>query len=236
MAPQRSPWLYRQGSGLRASPARVCHYARVGASQLKNRSLSRAGPGHTHRKLNVDLPAYLSIRFFHIANDGLTTVVHMDMLDADKLLPAITQASKDLNLGRISPHQTSRSRSERRNSTLLAKATSSLARPPWRLCACRPSGRRAHPQFRPSVLRLRSSRAQHSWRVRKFHPKANEMQPVFGKARRSRNRSTLCRELYSAAATNVCASPSGGWTFAILPSARNTLTRTGGTRRSTSQR
>ena len=30
---------------------------------------------------------------FHIADDGLTTVVHMDMLDADKLLPAITQAS-----------------------------------------------------------------------------------------------------------------------------------------------
>ena len=67
--------------------------------------------------------------------------------------------------------------------------------PPWRLCACRPSGRRALPQFRPSALRLRSSRARHSWRVRKFHPKANDMQIVFGTTRHSRSRSTWCREL-----------------------------------------
>jgi hypothetical protein len=32
----------------------------------------------------------------HIADDGLTTIVHMNMLDADKLLPAIPQASKKL--------------------------------------------------------------------------------------------------------------------------------------------
>ena len=41
---------------------------------------------------------------FHIADDGLPIIVHMDVLDADKLLPAITQASKNLNLGRKSPH------------------------------------------------------------------------------------------------------------------------------------
>jgi hypothetical protein len=52
------------------------------------------------------------IRLFHIADDRPATVIYVHMLDADKLLSAITQASKNLNLGRISPHQTSRSRSE----------------------------------------------------------------------------------------------------------------------------
>jgi hypothetical protein len=42
----------------------------------------------------------------------------MDVLDADKLLAAGSQATKNLNLGRISPHQTSRRRSEGRNSLL----------------------------------------------------------------------------------------------------------------------
>jgi hypothetical protein len=30
---------------------------------------------------------------FHIADDGLSTIVYLDVLDSDKLLPAITQAS-----------------------------------------------------------------------------------------------------------------------------------------------
>jgi undecaprenyl pyrophosphate phosphatase UppP len=60
----------------------------------------------------------LRIRLFHIADDGLPTIVHIDVLDADKLLPAVTQASTNLNLGCVSPHQTSRRRSERRNSLL----------------------------------------------------------------------------------------------------------------------
>ena len=58
------------------------------------------------------------ILLFHIADDGLATIVHMDVLDADKLLPAIPKASKNLNLGRISSHQTSRRRSEGDNSPL----------------------------------------------------------------------------------------------------------------------
>jgi hypothetical protein len=48
----------------------------------------------------------LRIGFFHIADDGLSAIVHMDVLNADKLLPAVTQASKNLNLSCISPHQT----------------------------------------------------------------------------------------------------------------------------------
>ena len=60
----------------------------------------------------------LSIGLFHIADESLPAVVHMDVLDTDKLLAATTQASKDLNLGCISPHQTSRRRSEGDNSLL----------------------------------------------------------------------------------------------------------------------
>ena len=46
----------------------------------------------------------LRIRLFHIADAGLPTVIHMDVLDADNFLFAVTQASKDLNLGCIRPH------------------------------------------------------------------------------------------------------------------------------------
>ncbi|MGB6767966.1 MAG: hypothetical protein WBE50_07715 [Methyloceanibacter sp.] len=44
------------------------------------------------------------IRLFHIANDGLSTIVHMDVLDATKLLSAVTQASKQLYLHRKCLH------------------------------------------------------------------------------------------------------------------------------------
>jgi hypothetical protein len=50
------------------------------------------------------------------------TIIYVDVLDADKLLPAVTQASENLNLSRISPQQTSRRRSERRNSPLRSKS------------------------------------------------------------------------------------------------------------------
>jgi hypothetical protein len=46
----------------------------------------------------------LRIRPFHIADDGLPAVIHMNMFDADYLLPAMTQASKNLYLRRISPN------------------------------------------------------------------------------------------------------------------------------------
>jgi hypothetical protein len=66
------------------------------------------------------------IGFFHIANDGLPTIVHVDVLDAHKLLPAVTQAAKDLNLAGISSHQPGRSRSERRNPPLCSKTAIQL--------------------------------------------------------------------------------------------------------------
>jgi hypothetical protein len=58
---------------------------------------------------------------FHVADDGLPAVVHMDVLDADKLLASASKASKNLNLHCISSHQTSRRRSERRYSPLCCK-------------------------------------------------------------------------------------------------------------------
>ena len=50
----------------------------------------------------------LRLGLFHLANDGLSSVVHIDMLDADVLLAAVSQTSKDLNLRCKSPHQSGR--------------------------------------------------------------------------------------------------------------------------------
>ena len=63
---------------------------------------------------------------FHIADDGLPTIIHMDVLDAHKLLPAVAQAAKDLNLGGISSHQPGRSRPKRRNPSLCSKTAIQL--------------------------------------------------------------------------------------------------------------
>jgi hypothetical protein len=52
----------------------------------------------------------LRIRFFHVADEGLPAVIHMNMFNADNLMSAMTQASKNLRLRRVRPHQTSRSR------------------------------------------------------------------------------------------------------------------------------
>ena len=54
----------------------------------------------------------------------------MDVLDPDKLMTAITQPSKDLNLGCKSPQQTSRRRSERRNSPLRSESAVQLGENP----------------------------------------------------------------------------------------------------------
>jgi hypothetical protein len=69
-------------------------------------------PSHAMARLRQVL---CSILLFHIADDGLPAIMDMHMLDAHKLLSAMTQASKDLYLG-ASPHQTSRRRTKGRNS------------------------------------------------------------------------------------------------------------------------
>ena len=65
-----------------------------------------AGPVYRARSdfCIVRCSSILRILLLHIADDGLPTIVHMNVLDADKLLAAVTQASKNLNLRRISPH------------------------------------------------------------------------------------------------------------------------------------
>ena len=85
------------------------------ASSLRLRHNAEAAHQHTAADPRVSEGG---VGLFHIPDDSLSAIVHMDMLDAGKLLPAITQASKNLNLGRIGPHKTSRSRSEGRNSLL----------------------------------------------------------------------------------------------------------------------
>jgi hypothetical protein len=46
------------------------------------------------RGLSQKSPHLGRIWLFHVANDGLPAIVHMDMLDADDLLAAVTQAPK----------------------------------------------------------------------------------------------------------------------------------------------
>lgn len=59
------------------------------------------------------------MRSFDIPDDGLTTIAHANMLDADILLTAVTQASKDLDLHCIRSHQSSRRRSEGGNAAFI---------------------------------------------------------------------------------------------------------------------
>jgi hypothetical protein len=66
---------------------------------------------------------------FHIGDDGLPTLVDVDVLDADVLMPAMTKPPKYLNLGCISPHQTSGSRPERRNPPFRCEGDVQLADP-----------------------------------------------------------------------------------------------------------
>jgi len=47
---------------------------------------------------------------FHNADDGLSTIIDVDVLDANILLIAVTQPSKHLNLHHVRSEQTTRSR------------------------------------------------------------------------------------------------------------------------------
>ena len=51
------------------------------------------------RKLPTGLTSHF--RLFHVAYDGLPTVIDVDVLDANVLLPTVTKPSKHLDLGRI---------------------------------------------------------------------------------------------------------------------------------------
>ena len=51
------------------------------------------------RKLPIGLTSHF--RLFHVAYDSLPTVIDVDVLDANVLLPTVTKPSKHLDLGRI---------------------------------------------------------------------------------------------------------------------------------------
>ena len=57
-------------------------------------------------------------RRLHIADDGLPTVIDVDVLDANILIPTMTQPSKNLDLGRIGSQQSSRRGGKRDDSVL----------------------------------------------------------------------------------------------------------------------
>jgi hypothetical protein len=72
-------------------------------------------------------------RRYHIADGGMPTVVHVYMLDTDKLLPPCTQASENFHLHCIRLHQTSRSRSESRYPSFRSKTAIHLYKY-WHCC------------------------------------------------------------------------------------------------------
>jgi hypothetical protein len=76
------------------------------------------------------------VLLFHIANDGLPSIVHMNVLDTHKLMTAITQPSKNLNLRRIRSEQTSRRRPKRRNPPLCSKSAIQLGENGHGGCVC----------------------------------------------------------------------------------------------------
>jgi hypothetical protein len=75
-------------------------------------------------------------RIFSHFDNGLPTIVHMDMFDADNLLSAMTQPSKNLNLRRIRSEQTSGNRPKRRNPPLCSKTAIQLGENGHCGCVC----------------------------------------------------------------------------------------------------
>ena len=63
-------------------------------------------------------------RLFHVTYDSLPTVIDVDVLDTNVLLPAVTKPPKHFDLGRIGSEQPSRSRAKRRHSLLTPMSAS----------------------------------------------------------------------------------------------------------------
>ena len=55
----------------------------------------------TARRARLPTGLTSHFRLFHVAYDGLPTVIDVDVLDANVLLPTVTKPSKHLDLGRI---------------------------------------------------------------------------------------------------------------------------------------
>ena len=110
-------WISRGPSEAQSSEkncAKQCHETAV-CSLLETVPLVHTGPDGFHKSALALIKAGAvwhnqimtrsNLRIlFHIADDGLPAVVHMDMLNANSLLPAGTQASQNFHLHRIRLH------------------------------------------------------------------------------------------------------------------------------------
>jgi hypothetical protein len=68
----------------------------------------------------------LHIRLFYVGNNRHPTVININVLDTNVLLPAVTKPPKNFDLGRIGSEQPSRSRAKRRHSLLTPMGTVTL--------------------------------------------------------------------------------------------------------------
>jgi hypothetical protein len=86
--------------------------------------------------LDFNLPVrtgYSPIRLFDIADDPLSPMVDVDVLDPNELVPSVPQSAQNLHLHCECPHQTSRGGSECRNASLRSKPAVHFSK----YCHCR---------------------------------------------------------------------------------------------------
>jgi hypothetical protein len=77
----------------------------------RSTSLDRAAPSRSLARLSstvfrLAVSATVGYPAFDVAYDGLPTVIDVNMLDANVLLPAVTQPSKNLYLGQTAASPT----------------------------------------------------------------------------------------------------------------------------------
>ena len=146
-------------------------------------------------------------------------------LDADSLLTAVTQTSKNLNLRCISPHQTGSRRSERRN-PLLRKGEGNIQLHKDRQGGCVRAGHLNRERTLNFVLR----RCGFDHRERSIHgelgnsPHGERHAACIWKSEAfTKSLDVVPRALFNRR-HQFAPSPAEGCIFAILPSALNTLT------------
>ena len=94
-----------EGSGCRA----VVHWRKPACRKRDHDLAIRQDPhnlreGRANRRRESwpnELVLTSHFRLFHVAYDGLPTVIDVDVLDANVLLPTVTKPSKHFDLGRI---------------------------------------------------------------------------------------------------------------------------------------
>jgi hypothetical protein len=86
-------------------PSTPRHFLLSAAGRMFSRSAVSCKSGFGINRLFVSQPApTLRLRRLHIADNGLRTVVQVDVLDANVLITAVPKASKNFHLHRIRLH------------------------------------------------------------------------------------------------------------------------------------